>query len=263
MEGGGIMMARSIRPAVIVSSLILLVAGVAQAADIPAAVQRAVDDPGRPAAARARDAGRKPAEILTFFGIHPGMRVLEVGAGGGYYTEILSNLLGDNGEVIAQNSQFIYDRVEKTVAPLYAARKNIRPYVGSLVDLDLPDNSLDAALIILIFHHMHFDADHPNQLPERTKAVLQNIRRWLKPGGVLGVIEHAALPGTSRAASAPLHRVDEQTTIADITGQGFVLAATSDILQVASDDRSVYWRNTPHRGKTWRFVHKYVKPATQ
>ncbi len=248
---------------ILASLVLVMVAGVAQAADIPAAIQRAVDDPGRSDAVRARDAGRKPAEVLAFFGIKPGMHILEVGAGSGYYTEILSNLVGESGEVIAQNSQFIFDRVKDQVEPLYAARKNIRPFVGSITDLDVPDNSLDAALIILVFHHMHFDADHPDQFPERSKAVLQRIRRALKPGGVLGVIEHAALPGTSRAASAPLHRVDEQTTIADITGEGFVLAATSDILQFESDDRSIYWRNSPHRGKTWRFVHKYVKPATR
>lgn len=230
---------------------------------ISEAILAAVANPARGDEARARDAGRKPADVLAFFGVEPGMTVLDVAAGGGYYTEILDGVVGAGGKVIAQNGtgefyeKFIKDRFE----PLVARLANTEAHLGPLADLEVADNSIDAAFIFLIFHHMHHDAEQGEVFPEGSKANLAKILAVLKPGGVLGIIEHAAPDGTGRAASAALHRVDDATTRADITGAGFELAAESDILHVATDDRAVYWRGTPHQGKTWRLVHKYVKPA--
>lgn len=236
-------------------------AGEAQA--ISGAILAAVANPARGDEARARDAGRKPAEVLAFFGVEPGMTVLDVAAGGGYYTEILAGVVGAGGKVIAQNSpgDFYEKFIKARFEPLVAGLANTEPYLGPLGDLEVEDNSIDAAFIFLIFHHMHYDAEQGEALPESSRATLAKILAALKPGGVLGIIEHAAPDGTSRAASAPLHRVDDATTRADITGAGFELAAESDILHVATDDRAVYWRDTPHQGKTWRLVHKYIKPA--
>ena len=233
------------------------------AAAISEAILAAVANPARGEEARARDAGRKPGEVLAFFGIEPGMTVLEVAAGGGYYTEILDGVVGAGGKVIAHNSpgDFYEKFIQARFEPLVAGLANTEPYLGTLEDFEAEDNSLDAAFIILIFHHMHYDAEQGDVLPEGSRATLAKILAALKPGGVLGIIEHAAPDGTSRAASASLHRVDDATTKADVTGAGFELAAQSDILHVATDDRAVYWRDTPHQGKTWRLVHKYIKPA--
>ena len=234
-----------------------------EAQEISGAILAAVANPARGDEVRARDAGRKPAEVLAFFGVEPGMTVLDVAAGGGYYTEILDGLVGAEGKVIAQNStgDFYEKFIKARFEPLVARLANTEPYLGSLEDFEVADNSIDAAFIILIFHHMHYNAEQGDVLPEGSKANLARILAALKPGGVLGIIEHAAPDGTSRAASAPLHRVDDATTKADVTGAGFELVAESDILHVATDDRAVYWRDTPHQGKTWRLVHKYIKPA--
>ena len=235
----------------------------AEDSTISAAIRAAVANPARPDAARARDEGRMPAEILAFYGIEPGMTVLEIGAGGGYYTEILDGVVGPSGKVIAQNSpgEFYDTRIKPTFEPLVERLPNTDGFVGSLAEFDGADGSVDAVFIVLIYHHMHFNADEGEVLPERSREILGKIRALLKPGGILAIIEHAAPDGTSREASAPLHRVDDATTRADITGLGFELAAESDLLHFATDDRAVYWRGTEYQGKTWRLVHKYVKPT--
>jgi predicted methyltransferase len=227
-----------------------------------AAIQAAIDSATRSGESRERDGGRKPAEVLKFFGIKPGMTVLEVGAGTGYYAEIVSAAVGPAGKVIAQNSptEFYLNTIQAIFEPMAEQLANVEPHVAPLENLKVADNSVDVAMIVLIYHHMHYTEAEGEKLPISTQGHLKVLLKALKPGGVLGIIEHAAPDGTNRADSAALHRVDEATTVADITGAGFTLAAKSDLLQVASDDRTVYWFRTVHMGKTWRILHKYVKP---
>ncbi|MGH7336658.1 MAG: class I SAM-dependent methyltransferase, partial [Myxococcota bacterium] len=78
---------------------------------IPAPIQAAVDAPDRSPEDRALDAGRQPARTLAFFGIRPGARVAELGAGGGYTTELLVRVVGPEGRVYGQNSPFLLKRV--------------------------------------------------------------------------------------------------------------------------------------------------------
>jgi predicted methyltransferase len=224
-------------------------------------LRAAVDNPARSEDARARDAGRLPVKVMAVYGVRPGMTILEVGAGSGYYTEILSAAVGPEGRVIAQNTPSDYYKkyVADTFEPLAARLSNVDPHVGALGDLNIPDESLDLALIFLIYHHMHYDAAEGERLPVATQRNLERIRAALKPGAVLAVIEHAAPNGTNRADSAAIHRVDEATTVADFTGAGFNLVDKSRVLQVKTDDRSIYWYDTPHQGKTWRLMHKYIK----
>ncbi len=233
-----------------------------EGAGVPAHIQAALDNAARGDAAKARDEGRKPGEILALYGLEPGMTVLEVGAGGGYYTQILSGAVGPDGKVIAQNtpSEYYLANLKDTFEALAQSLPNVEMQVGALGDIELAPNSLDMALITLIYHHMHYVEAEGENLPEATKQNLRKIFAALKPGGVLGIIEHAAPDGTSRADSNTIHRVDEATTTADITARGFRLEAASDLLHVDSDDRTIYWYNTPHQGKTWRLAHKYTKP---
>lgn len=251
------------RSSVLVLAVTALVVGCSPANEsVPENIRAAVNNPARSDEARARDAGRMPAQMLRFYGVSPGMTVLEVGAGGGYYTEILSAAVGPEGRVIAQNtpSDYYIKNIKATFEPLAERLGNVTAEVGDLTQVKLAPNSVDLALITLIYHHMHYNPEEGEVLPGYTKQSLANIMAALKPGGMLGVIEHAAPDGTNRADSAALHRVDEATTVADITGEGFRLVDKSRLLQVKTDDRTVYWYGTPHQGKTWRLVHKYIKP---
>jgi predicted methyltransferase len=218
---------------------------------------KSVNNPARSDEVKARDEGRKPAQILNFYGIKPGMTVLDYAASSGYYTEIFSYAVGEKGKVYAQNRPT--SGSNESLKMLAAKLPNTEAVLVAGTELDLPENSVDAAFITLIFHHMHFDKSSPDALPANTIKTLANIRKSLKPGGVLAIIEHAALDGTSRADSAALHRIDEATTIADITAQGFTLAGTSKVLHYKNDDRSKNFRQGGKRDTSWRLVHKYTK----
>jgi len=218
--------------------------------------ESAMNNASRSTEVKARDAGRKPADILNFYGIKPGMTVLDFAAGGGYYTEILSYAVGEKGKVYAQNNP---RRSNDTLKSILAKLPNAEGMFVPGVEMELAENSMDAVFITLIFHHMHYNKETPEVLPERSIQVLNKIHKGLKPGGVLAIIEHAALKGTNRADSASLHRIEEDTTIADITAQGFTFAGSSDLLHFKDDDRSKHFRQGGKRDTSWRLVHKYIK----
>lgn len=233
------------------------------------AIAAALADQDRPEADRARDAGRKPAEVLAFYGIEPGMRVMEVGASTGYYTEILSRVVGAEGHVLAQNTFGVMGFLKRegwrdALIARYAAGRlgNVEMSFSNIPNLDTPEGSLDAVLIVLIYHHMHYNAESGEALPETTQAVLAKIRDMLKPGGVLGIVEHRAPDGDTREASSKRHRADLETTRADVVSAGFEFAGASEILYNADDSREQPYFETPDlKGKTDRFILKFRKPT--
>ncbi len=233
------------------------------------AIAAALAHEDRPETDRARDTGRKPADVLAFYGIEPGMRVMEVGASTGYYTEILSRVVGSEGHVLAQNSFGLMGFLKRegwrdALIARYAGGRlgNVELAFSNIPNLDTPDGSLDAVLIVLIYHHLHYNADSGEALPESTRADLAKINDMLKPGGVLGIVEHRAADGDTREGSNNLHRADLETTKADAVSAGFEYAGASEIFYNADDDREKGHRENPDlRGKTDRFVLKFRKPA--
>lgn len=233
-----------------------LVASAAHATE--AIYQQALANAARSAADRERDARDRPADVLELAGIGPGMQVADIFGGGGYYTEILANVVGANGKVLLVNNApyvaFMRDD--------YKARfdKNRLPVVErSIVEscnLGLQPDSLDAALIVLSYHDLyHFD---PNGWPRIDAAqFLEQIRRAVKPGGVFLIVDHAAREGTGKDAAQDLHRIDEQFAIRDIESHGFKLEKRWDGLRNAADDRTQQVFDPAIRGKTDRFVHVY------
>ena len=222
-------------------------------------IGRAVADPGRPESDRMRDAGRKPQEVLAFYGVEPGMRLLELGAGAGYYTRILSKAVGPEGEIIAQNSERFWPRLEADLVPLYEELGNVRAHVGDMTEADIAPGSLDGIFVVLIWHHMH-GADEEGFL-QSSVDFLAKAREWLKPGGYLAIVEHEAAAGTSRSQAAEWHRTPAPMTIADVTAHGFEFAGASDVLANPEDDLRNYWREAlPVRDSSQRYVLKFVKP---
>lgn len=228
---------------------------------IPPAVQAAVDAPDRSAEDRALDAGRHPAQTLAFFGIRPGARVAELGAGGGYTTELLARVVGPDGGVYGQNSPFILERFAEKPWSLRLAN----PVMVGVKRLDRPFDDpfpedvhgLDAVLLVLLYHDtvwMKVDRAKMN------RAVFQA----LAPGGVYGIVDHSAKPGSGVADVESLHRIDEQVVKKEVEAAGFQLAAEADFLRNPQDTRD--WNASPRvaaekRGTSDRFVLKFVKPA--
>ncbi|GAB4541262.1 MAG: class I SAM-dependent methyltransferase [Parvularculaceae bacterium] len=227
-----------------------------------AAIEAAVANEMRTPENAARDADRKPAEVIAFFEIEPGETVLDLFSGGGYYTEILSGVVGPEGVVYAH--QTANERFEQNREALEA---QFAPF-GNIVLLPtaagepfaLEDGSVDTVIFVNILHHFHYDETTPDERPERATALYSEVMRVLKPGGVFGVVEHEAVPGASRQQTAEWHRITRDQAVADITGAGFILEAEADIHRNPDDDMANAWFDAGLRGKTNRIVHRYVKP---
>ncbi len=181
--------------------------------DVNEAVASAIANPQRPAEDIVRDTDRKPAEVLSFFEIKPGMTVFEMFSGSGYYTELLDSLVGKDGKVIAHNNKaymsFVGDAHQKRHADGRLA--NTKVVISEAADLEFAANSLDAAMLVLTWHDFLF-ADADNGWPAIDEdLLLDKLCTAMKPGAVLGLVDHAANPGGDPAEVAQgLHRVDPQ-----------------------------------------------------
>lgn len=225
-------------------------------------VADAVRDADRPDADRLRDSGRKPHEVLAFSGIAPGMRVLELGGSAGYYTRMISSIVGPEGRVFVQQSERFWPRIEAQVLPMYERLGNVEHRVGGALDFEIAEGSLDAVFVVLLWHHMHYSEASGETLPESTVAFLEAARRWLKPGGTLLIVEHEAAADAGRAESAAWHRTPAQMTVEDITAHGFAFAGASGALANPGDDLRNYWREAlPERDSSQRFILKFTRPG--
>jgi len=232
--------------------------------ELKAIYQAAITDPRRPAEDKERDAGRKPAEVLEFFGITPGQRVLDISSGGGYFTRILSEVVGNTGSVIANNSGgSVDDEFKSNLEAQYSNYTNIELNYETPETISLPDNSVDTVLLSLVVHHWHYSDEWGEFVPTLALERFDNIYRMLKPGGVFAVIEHEAPIGMTRKESHEIHRIPGNIAIADITLAGFVIDIETDVSNIhanqPNDDITVRWSREP-RDMTQRLVHRYRKP---
>lgn len=230
--------------------------------NLDAAVADAVTNPQRPAEDVLRDAGRKPAELLSFFNITPGMTVFELFSGGGYYTELLDTLVGADGKVIAHNNRaylgYVGDAFEKRRAD--GGLAHTETVTSEVDDLEFAANSLDATLMVLTWHDSLF-ADQDNGWPSIDQAqLLDKLCEAMKPGAVLGLVDHAAKPGGDAPQLArTLHRVDPTLVRNSFARSCFTLEAEADFLHNSDDDHTLSVFDPAIRGKTDRFVYKFVR----
>jgi predicted methyltransferase len=223
-------------------------------------IRRVVFESGRPGADRTLDAGRHPDELLAFFEIAPGMRLGEIGAGGGYTTELVARAIGDSGRVFAQNNRVV---LQKFAALPWserlrgAAMRNVVRVDRELDDPFPPEaRDLDAVYNVLFYHDtvwMGADRERMNRA----------IFAALRPGGFYYVVDHAARAGSGTAAAQTLHRIDEAFVIAEIERAGFRLQAVGDFLRNPADTHD--WNASPRtagerRGTSDRFALRFVKP---
>ena len=166
--------------------------------------------PDRPANERELDEARKPSEVLAFYGVKSGDKVADLWAGRGYYTAILSEVVGPSGVVYSQNPSTRDEINQRWKRPKFA---NVQVADGPFDKLALPqDGSLDFVLIHLNYHDVAIEAR-----PALNKAVMAA----LKPGGIYGVVDHSAQDGSGNEAVKTLHRIDKLLVIKEVTGGGF------------------------------------------
>lgn len=224
-----------------------------QAIDV-AAVTQALAAADRSDADKALDSARKPAQVLDFLGLEPGMTVLDVMSGGGWYTEVLSRAVGPNGKVYMQNSEASLARgtTQATVDERLGRLSNVELLkADATVDLTLPANSIDFAITNLNFHDVY------NRDPAAAQAFLTNIKNALKPGAVFGIIDHEGNVGADNAA---LHRIPVEQVRAAVLEAGFEIAEEGNLLDVPTDDRTLASSSAELERNTDRFMLKLVKP---
>lgn len=233
------------KPVLSLFALCLLASNSALAALDIAALERAMANPERPAEDKARDASRQAPRVLDFLGLEADMTVLDINASAGWYTEVLSYATGPNGKVYMQN------RAGGRAAEAAAARAARLPNVEQWDDMGtLPANSIDFAITALNFHDFH------NSNPEAAQGILGQVRAALKPGGILGVIDHEGTPG---ADNATLHRIAFDEAVKAIISAGYALVGSSEVLNNDDDDHSVGPFDPALGRDTDRMVLKFVK----
>jgi predicted methyltransferase len=226
---------------------------------IPPYVAAAVTDAGRPAADTARDPDRKPSESLAFAGVRPGMKIVDLIPGGGYFTRIFSKAVGPQGKVYA----YVPDELSRlanrppAIAPIVAdpQYKNVTMLLKPVSAFAVPE-PVDMVWTSQNYHDMHAPFMGPVNMTTFNRAVFDA----LKPGGVYIVLDHSATVGSGLRDAATLHRIDPAAVRAEVTAAGFVFEGESMILRNPADDRSLRVQEGAIRGHTDQFIYKFRKP---
>ena len=218
----------------------------------------ALADPGRPAADVARDADRKPSEMLAFAHVQPGQTIVDFMPGKGYFTRIYSAAVGSHGTVYAVNPQLLLDKMAgKPLPPPVsgeAGRGNVHEAIASGATLNVP---LPADLVWTAqnYHDVHIWAGSAG-----TALFNQAVFAALKPGGLFVVLDHAGAPGLDDAGMAKQHRIDEALVKQEVLAAGFVLDGESTLLRNPADPHTASVFDPSIRGKTDQFILRFRKP---
>ena len=229
-------------------------------------VMKAMQAEGRPRADMKDDTLRKSAEVLAFTGAAPGMTVVDLEAGSGYYSELFSRIVGDNGKVIMQNPGVIDNFIKPEVFEARLGKdgerlKNVTHIRGNFDVLDVPDASADLVTWFLGPHELWLKDKDGELTLGAPDDVYAEIFRVLKPGGKFVALDHKAAPGSPATTGGTTHRIDPAHVLASARKAGFVFKKSSDVLANSDDDYSVMVFDPKVRRKTDRFLHMYVKPA--
>ena len=241
----------------LISALLILVAP-AFAAD-PTPIEASIASTQRTDKDRERDAREKPAEVMAFAGVKPGMTVVDMFAGGGYYTELLAGVVGPTGKVLSVNNvpyaQYAKDGIKERFTE--GRLKNVERRLVEMSYIDFSPKSVDLIVICMSYHDA-FWIDEKEGWPEiNTAGFIDSMKRMLKPGGKLLIIDHNAPAGTGAEMVAKAHRLNEDFVKKSLTSRGFVLEKSYDGLRNKDDQLDKLVFDPAVRGKTDRYVHLY------
>jgi len=254
---------RPIRSAALALALATLTASAASAqVGPPASVTAAVASSSRTPDNVKLDESRKPAELLRFFGLRRGMQVLDLFGANRYWAEIMAPAIAPKGHVtVWQPTQFMNDERRKAFDEFAARQKNVTLISSPFEAPDLPANRFDFALINLDYHDVYWETAERKIVRMEPNVWLKTLHAAIKPGGIVGVVDHVAKPGgDTRAIVDKLHRIDPAVIRRDFERAGFVLVGTSNMYRNPADDHTLLVFDPKIRGKTDRAVFKFRKP---
>jgi predicted methyltransferase len=244
--------------------LSLAVYGVGRADTVPpkpAIVEAAISDPRRPDDQIKLDATRKPAISVVFSEAKAGDRIADVMSGNGYFTRILSQVVGPAGHVYAYipTEQIAHCSPQEIAGTRAITRdssyRNVTLLTGSLTDFRLP-KELDLIWMSQSYHDLHDSFLGPANVAVLNKTIFDA----LKPGGVFLVIDHVAEAGSGLRDTETLHRIDPVRMKNEIEAAGFVLDSQSDALRNTDDDHKLAIFNPTIRGRTDQVLFRFRKP---
>ena len=242
----------------------LLAAAPATAYAAPADVAAAVANTSARSEANVKlDQSRKSAELLSFLGLQRGMRVIDMFGANKYWAEIMAPAIGPAGHIVVwQPKQFLNDKRKAEFAQFAAKQPNVLLISTPMETPLLGANAYDFMIMNLDYHDVYWQNAERGIVRMEPQQWLAALYRAMKPGAVVGVIDHAANPGgDTRAVVEELHRIDPAVVLADFQRAGFVLDGTSDMLRNPADDHSLNVFDEKIRGKTDRFVFRFRKPS--
>lgn len=222
-------------------------------ADTPAYIRKAVESSARSAEHKARDANRKPAEVLTLSGVKPGDRVVEFASFGQYFTTLLSDIVGEKGVVYMYDLPYTEQRAGAASRAFVATHPNSKYELVDYNALKLPEN-IDVAFNVLYYHDLPLNNIDTANLNKR-------ILESLKPGGIFFIVDHNAEAGSGTRDTKKLHRIDPAIIKQEVTAAGFELVEESKLLAHASDDHTQMVFSPGLRGLTDQSIFKFRKPA--
>lgn len=248
---------RSLAPLLALAALAASNAGLAAASpQASGVIARAVADPARPEAYRKADGLRMPAETLAFSGVRPGMVVGEFYPGGGYFTRMLSDVVGPSGHVYTIENDRWSDSVKDDRAMLAEGKwTNVSLDVQPFGTVKFP-KPLDLAWITQNYH----DLKIAKYGKVDTEAFDRAVYAALKPGGTFLILDHQGPPGLTPAQIEKMHRINRDVVVREVTAAGFKLAAEGKFLRRPGDDHTKPIFDPSIRGHTDQYVLKFVKP---
>lgn len=204
-----------------------------------------------------KDGGRKPVEMLRFFGIKTGMTALDMVTGSGYSAEILAAAVGPTGTVYAQNPFLILRLIggEHHDGMMTRLEADRLPNVRYLI-VDTPDMPFDGEIDFVMWG-LNIHDEYHTRGESAALAVLQDIRRALRPGGILALSDHGGIAGQDNAA---LHRIEPAIVRELLNKAGFIVEAESDLLANPNDDHTREIFDDDLRYRTDQFLIRARKP---
>ena len=208
------------------------------------------------------DEGRKPAQVLEFLGLKPGMHVLDLFGGNAYWAELMAPVVGPKGhDTVWEPTQFYSDKTKQSFEAFAAKHPNVSIVSSPFEAPDLPKNYADFVILNDNYHDTYWQSDKYKIPKMDPNAFLKAVYASMKPGAVIGVIDHIANPNSdTRATVEKYHRIDPDVVKADFKRAGFVFVKSSDMLRNPADDHTLLVFDPKVRGKTDRFVFEFRKP---
>jgi predicted methyltransferase len=226
------------------------------------AIARQLAAPSRSADDRDRDLRDHPDAVLALAAFGRGDTIADIFGGGGYYSEIVSGIVGPQGRVLLINNAPYDGFAKKGLGPRLAGSRlpNVTYSVAPNDALGLGRNTLDGALIVMSYHDLYVADDKDGWPAIDAGQFIDQIVAALKPGGRLLIVDHAAREGSGKADAQTLHRIEETFAVNDFKAHGLQFVGSIDSLGNRDDDRSRNVFDPAIKGRTDRFVHLYRKP---